>query len=126
MYAPIGTAQRAWREPARLLDAARGVMRGPEPTPFGDFGDRETAVGEQVDAERDPPLPEVGDRGRAVLGDESRNELASVAAKYEGAEVPAVVEPGDVVFFGGRVLHRLARHPQPDPLAPLLRRPLLG
>jgi hypothetical protein len=35
MYAPIGTAQRAWREPARLLDAARGVMRGPEPTPFG-------------------------------------------------------------------------------------------
>jgi phytanoyl-CoA hydroxylase len=38
--------------------------------------------------------------------DERRNELAAVAAKYEGREEAAVVEPGDVVFFGGRVLHR--------------------
>ncbi len=38
--------------------------------------------------------------------DERRNELAAVAAKYEGREVAAVLEPGDVVFFGGRVLHR--------------------
>jgi chlorinating enzyme len=38
--------------------------------------------------------------------DERRNELAAVAAKYEGRGVAAVLEPGDVVFFGGRVLHR--------------------
>jgi len=38
--------------------------------------------------------------------DERRNDLAAVAARYEGREVAAVVEPGDVVFFGGHVLHR--------------------
>jgi phytanoyl-CoA hydroxylase len=38
--------------------------------------------------------------------DERRNDLAAVAARYEGREVPAVLEPGDVVFFGGHVLHR--------------------
>jgi phytanoyl-CoA hydroxylase len=38
--------------------------------------------------------------------DERRNDLAAVAAKYEGREVAAVLEPGDVVFFGGHVLHR--------------------
>jgi len=38
--------------------------------------------------------------------DERRNDLSAVAAKYEGREVAAVLEPGDVVFFGGRVLHR--------------------
>jgi phytanoyl-CoA hydroxylase len=38
--------------------------------------------------------------------DERRNGLTTVAAKYEGREVAAVVEPGDVVFFGGHVLHR--------------------
>jgi phytanoyl-CoA hydroxylase len=38
--------------------------------------------------------------------DESRNDLTAVAAKYPGREVPAVLDPGDVVFFGGHVLHR--------------------
>jgi len=38
--------------------------------------------------------------------DEGVNDLAAVAAKYPGREVPAVLAPGDVVFFGGRVLHR--------------------
>jgi ectoine hydroxylase-related dioxygenase (phytanoyl-CoA dioxygenase family) len=38
--------------------------------------------------------------------DEARNELAHVAAKYTGRERPAVLDPGDVVFFGGHVLHR--------------------
>jgi chlorinating enzyme len=38
--------------------------------------------------------------------DERRNELSAVAAKYHGREVPAVLDPGDVVFFGGHVLHR--------------------
>jgi len=38
--------------------------------------------------------------------DERRNGLAAVAARYEGREVAAVAEPGDVVLFGGHVLHR--------------------
>jgi ectoine hydroxylase-related dioxygenase (phytanoyl-CoA dioxygenase family) len=38
--------------------------------------------------------------------DESRNDLARVAAKYPGREVPIVLGPGDAVFFGGRALHR--------------------
>ncbi|MGH2821634.1 MAG: phytanoyl-CoA dioxygenase family protein [Thermoleophilaceae bacterium] len=38
--------------------------------------------------------------------DESRNGLTPVAAKYAGRERPAELDPGDVVFFGGHVLHR--------------------
>jgi ectoine hydroxylase-related dioxygenase (phytanoyl-CoA dioxygenase family) len=38
--------------------------------------------------------------------DERRNGLTPVAAKYPGREAPAVLEPGDVVFFDGHVLHR--------------------
>jgi ectoine hydroxylase-related dioxygenase (phytanoyl-CoA dioxygenase family) len=38
--------------------------------------------------------------------DEARNDLAAVARRYPGGEVPAVLDPGDVVFFGGHVLHR--------------------
>lgn len=38
--------------------------------------------------------------------DESRNGLTPVAAKYAGHEVPAVLDPGDAVFFHGHALHR--------------------
>ena len=38
--------------------------------------------------------------------DEARNDLTAVARRYPGAEVPAVLDPGDAVFFGGHVLHR--------------------
>ena len=38
--------------------------------------------------------------------DESVNTLSKVAAKYAGREVAAVMEPGDVAFFAGHVLHR--------------------
>ncbi|MDZ4765139.1 MAG: phytanoyl-CoA dioxygenase family protein [Chloroflexota bacterium] len=34
------------------------------------------------------------------------NTVARIAAKYPGAEVKVEAEPGDVVFFGGHVLHR--------------------
>jgi phytanoyl-CoA hydroxylase len=37
--------------------------------------------------------------------DESVNDLARVAAKYPGRQRPAVLDPGDAVFFGGHVLH---------------------
>jgi phytanoyl-CoA hydroxylase len=72
-------------------------------------------------SQHEPVYPDVdrsaGHGGDRLLGDipsvagaddpdERRNELAAVAAKYEGREVAAVLEPGDVVFFGGHVLHR--------------------
>ena len=39
--------------------------------------------------------------------DTESNTLSRIAAKYpRETESPAVVEPGDVVFFGGHVLHR--------------------
>jgi phytanoyl-CoA hydroxylase len=38
--------------------------------------------------------------------DEARNDLTAVARRYAGREVPAILDPGDVVFFGGHVLHR--------------------
>jgi phytanoyl-CoA hydroxylase len=38
--------------------------------------------------------------------DETRNGLAKVARRYAAREVPVELEPGDVAFFAGRVLHR--------------------
>ena len=34
------------------------------------------------------------------------NTLSRIAARYPGQERPAIAEPGDVVFFGGHILHR--------------------
>ena len=34
------------------------------------------------------------------------NTLSRIAARYPGREVPAIAEPGDVVFFAGHILHR--------------------
>ncbi len=42
--------------------------------------------------------------------DEVVNQLAPVAAKYAGQEVAAVVEPGDVIFFMGHIIHRSHRN----------------
>lgn len=38
--------------------------------------------------------------------DDEVNTLSRIARKYEGRIVPAVMDPGDVAFFGGHVLHR--------------------
>jgi phytanoyl-CoA hydroxylase len=38
--------------------------------------------------------------------DESVNDLVQIAARYPSRERPAVLDPGDAVFFGGHVLHR--------------------
>ncbi len=46
--------------------------------------------------------------------DEDANTLSRVAAKYPGTEVAAVMEPGDVAFFGGHVLHRSHRNRATD------------
>jgi phytanoyl-CoA hydroxylase len=54
----------------------------------------------------DHQLADIPSVARADDPDERRNDLTAVAAKYEGREVAAVLQPGDVVFFGGRVLHR--------------------
>lgn len=38
--------------------------------------------------------------------DPEKNTLSKIAARYQGREVAVEAEPGDVVFFGGHVLHR--------------------
>jgi len=42
------------------------------------------------------------------------NTLSQIAARYSGQEVPALAEPGDVVFFGGHILHRSHTNMSPD------------
>jgi len=46
--------------------------------------------------------------------DETVNTLSRVAQKYAGKEAPAIMEPGDVAFFGGHVLHRSHRNGSAD------------
>jgi ectoine hydroxylase-related dioxygenase (phytanoyl-CoA dioxygenase family) len=38
--------------------------------------------------------------------DDSRNDLTKVARRYAASVVPVELQPGDVAFFSGRVLHR--------------------
>ena len=46
--------------------------------------------------------------------DTAVNTLSRIAARYPGREVPAVAEPGDVVFFAGHILHRSHTNRSPD------------
>jgi len=54
----------------------------------------------------DTHLPDMHPVSGADDPDESLNDLAQIAAKYPGRERPAILDPGDAVFFGGHVLHR--------------------
>ncbi len=51
-------------------------------------------------------LDDLGLIENASVTDEAVNGLVRVAKKYPGKEVPVEAEPGDVVFFGGHILHR--------------------
>ncbi|HEX2032607.1 MAG TPA: phytanoyl-CoA dioxygenase family protein [Chloroflexota bacterium] len=46
--------------------------------------------------------------------DTEANTLSRIAAKYRGREVPAIAEPGDVVFFAGHILHRSHTNRSPN------------
>ncbi|GCE29757.1 hypothetical protein KDA_52410 [Dictyobacter alpinus] len=77
-----------------------------------------------VGSQNEPVYPDkdgVSDNGQENLSDlqpiynasntdERANGLTPVARKYAGREVKAEVEPGDVVFFGGHILHRSHRN----------------
>lgn len=81
-----------------------------------------------VGSQHEPVYPDPEGRGRALqtdLGDmgtisgasdtdEARNGLTRVARKYVGREVKAEVDPGDVIFFAGHVLHRSHRNRSGD------------
>ncbi len=51
-------------------------------------------------------LGDLGTIDHASDTDETVNGLTRVARKYAGREVPVLAEPGDVVFFGGHIIHR--------------------
>jgi len=73
-----------------------------------------------VGSQNEPVYPDsdgITDNGIRELGDiepivnashtdEAVNGLTRVARKYPGCEVKAEVDPGDVIFFGGHILHR--------------------
>ena len=42
----------------------------------------------------------------ASATDDAANGLTPIAAKYRGKEIPAVLDPGDVMFFHSHILHR--------------------
>jgi phytanoyl-CoA hydroxylase len=63
-------------------------------------------VDEQAGHGGDRLLTDIPSVAGADDPDESRNGLTPIAAKYAGREIPAVLDPGDVVFFDGHVLHR--------------------
>jgi hypothetical protein len=67
----------------------------PPQTGYG-YGNRELA-----------DIPTVSHVGGAWNDDENEgNGLRPVAEKYAGQEAPVILDPGDVAFFGGHVLHR--------------------
>lgn len=51
-------------------------------------------------------ISDLGTVEHASSTDESINGLVRVAGRYPGKEVAVEAEPGDVVFFGGHILHR--------------------
>jgi len=76
-----------------------------------------------VGSQHEPIYPDVQPRAghNTMLGDiatisgasstdEALNGLTPVARKYVGREVKAEVDAGDVVFFGGHILHRSLRN----------------
>jgi hypothetical protein len=55
-----------------------------------------------------PSVSGVG--GHSNDDDDPGNELKPVAARYAEVEIPVVLDPGDVVFFGGHLIHRSLRN----------------
>jgi phytanoyl-CoA hydroxylase len=80
-----------------------------------------------VGSQHEPIYPTTDNRGRnhgdtladleAVENvshtDDEVNTLSRIAKKYAGREVPAIMEPGDVAFFGGHIIHRSHRNRSP-------------
>jgi ectoine hydroxylase-related dioxygenase (phytanoyl-CoA dioxygenase family) len=60
--------------------------------------------GQAID--RHSNIGDIGSISGASEEDVERNTLSRIAGKYSGREVKVEAEPGDVVFFGGHVLHR--------------------
>jgi phytanoyl-CoA hydroxylase len=54
----------------------------------------------------DRRIDDIGQIFGASNPDETKNGLTRIAQKYAGHEVAVEAEPGDVVFFGGHVIHR--------------------
>ncbi len=51
-----------------------------------------------------PSVTNVG--GHSNDDEDAMNGLKPIASRYSDKEVPCVMEPGDVAFFGGHILHR--------------------
>ncbi len=52
--------------------------------------------------------------GNANDDDDPGNTLKPLAEKYKAVEAPAIMEPGDVAFFGGHIMHRSLKNRSED------------
>lgn len=52
--------------------------------------------------------------GHSNDDDDPTNTLKPIAERYREVEIPVVLDPGDVVFFGGHIFHRSLRNRTPD------------
>lgn len=71
----------------------------PHPPEGTKLGDIKTPYGNRN-------LSDITSVGGVSDPDEERNDLTRIARRYQGREVAVVLEPGDVAFFGGHILHR--------------------
>jgi len=56
----------------------------------------------------------VGIGGHSNDDEDPGNTLKPLAGRYAALETPAIVDPGDVVFFGGHLLHRSLKNRSTD------------
>jgi ectoine hydroxylase-related dioxygenase (phytanoyl-CoA dioxygenase family) len=86
-------------DPATEENGCLWFTVGSQHEPIYPDGDGRTKNGDRL-------LEDISIICNASNPDTEKNTLSRIAAKYPGAEVKVEAEPGDVVFFGGHVLHR--------------------
>jgi phytanoyl-CoA hydroxylase len=86
-------------DPATEENGCLWFTVGSQHEPIYPDGDGATMNGDRL-------LDDIGYICNASHPDTHQNTLSKIAAKYEGCEVKVEADPGDVVFFGGHVLHR--------------------
>ena len=64
----------------------------------------------------DGSLADLAVISNASHNDKRQNGLTPMADKYPGREVAAIVDPGDVIFFGGHIIHRSLSNKSADRL----------
>ena len=99
----------AWMaiDPANEENGCLWITPGSQHEPIYPDCDGQTQQGDTI-------LHDIESIKNASHPDEEKNTLAQIALRYDH-EVPIPAEPGDVVFFGGHLLHRSHRNDSENP-----------